>query len=72
MIQTNYSSRGQLLHVIMSLQQLPYQVTKEQIYWRFQVELPNGKLDRFRRTTEPGSTDIAAGQYVYDIEIFTR
>ena len=36
------------------------------------MELPNSNWTDSGGTTRDGSKDIAAGQYVYDVEIFTN
>ena len=71
---TNYSGRGQLRSTHESTTIAAYlKVTKTNpTGGALKVELPNGNWTDSGGTTRQGSTDIAAGQYVYDIEIFTN
>ena len=71
---TNYSGRGQLRSTHESTTIAAYlKVTKtDPTGGALKVELPNGNWTDSGGTTRQGSTDIAAGQYVYDIEIFTN
>ena len=71
---TNYSGRGQLRSTHESTTIAAYlKVTKtDPTGGALKVELPNGNWTDSGGVTRQGSTDIAAGQYVYDIEIFTN
>ena len=71
---TNYSGRGQLRSTHESTTIAAYlKVTKTNpTGGALKVELPNGNWTDSGGTTRQGSTDIAAGLYVYDIEIFTN
>jgi len=73
---TNYQGRGQLRSSHTSSTIAGYfKVTKtDQVNGIIKVEIPNGSwLDTSVSppVQRSGSTDISAGQYVYDLEIFT-
>lgn len=71
---TNYSGRGQLRSTHESTTITAYfKVTKTNpTGGALKVEIPNGNWTDSGGTTRQGSKDIPAGQYVYDLEIFTN
>ena len=71
---TNYSGRGQLRSTHESTTIAAYfKVTKTNpTGGALKVEIPNGNWTDSGGTTRQGSKDIPAGQYVYDLEIFTN
>ena len=71
---TNYSGRGQLRSTHESTTIAAYlKVTKTNpTGGALKVELPNGNWTDSDNNARIGSKDVAAGQYVYDIEIFTN
>jgi len=71
---TNYSGRGQLRSTHESTTIAAYfKVTKTNpAGGALKVEIPNGNWTDSGGTTRQGSKDIPAGQYVYDLEIFTN
>ena len=74
---TNYSGRGQLRSSHTSGTIIGYfKVTKTNpTGGALKIEIPNGSWTDTSVTpnlVRIGSTDMAAGQYVYDIEIFTN
>ena len=71
---TNYSGRGQLRSTHESTTIAAYfKVTKTNpAGGALKVEIPNGNWTDSGGTTRLGSKDIPAGQYVYDLEIFTN
>jgi len=71
---TNYSGRGQLRSTHESTTITAYfKVTKTNpAGGALKVEIPNGNWTDSGGTTRQGSKDIPAGQYVYDLEIFTN
>jgi len=71
---TNYSGRGQLRSAHESTTIAGYfKVTKTNpTGGALKVEIPNGDWTDSEGTAQQGSKDIPAGQYVYDLEIFTN
>jgi hypothetical protein len=71
---TNYSGRGQLRSTHESTTIAAYfKVTKTNpTGGALKVEIPNGNWTDSGGTPRQGSKDIPAGQYVYDLEIFTN
>ena len=75
---TNYSGRGQLRSSHTSTTIIGYfKVTKPGTGTdgALKIEIPNGSWTDTSVTPNAvriGSTDMAAGQYVYDLEIFTN
>lgn len=71
---TNYSGRGQLRSTHESTTIVGYfKVTKTNpTGGSLKVEIPNGNWTDSSNTARQGSKDIPAGQYVYDLEIFTN
>lgn len=71
---TNYSGRGQLRSTHESTTITAYfKVTKTNpAGGALKVEIPNGNWTDSGGTVRQGSKDIPAGQYVYDLEIFTN
>ena len=71
---SNYSGRGQLRSSHTSTAVAGYfKVTvTNPTGGALKVELPNGDWTDSSNITRSGSKDIPAGQYVYDVEIFTN
>ena len=71
---SNYSGRGQLRSSHTSTTIAGYfKVTiTNAANGSLKVELPNSNWTDSGGVTRNGSKDIAAGQYVYDVEIFTN
>ena len=71
---SNYSGRGQLRssHTSSTIAGYFKVTVTNPTGGALKVELPNGNWTDSGGTTQTGSKDIAAGQYVYDIEIFTN
>ena len=70
----NYSGRGQLRtsHTSTTIAGYFKVTVTNPTGGALKVELPNGHWTDSGGTARNGSKDIAAGQYVYDIEIFTN
>ena len=70
----NYSGRGQLRssHTSSTIAAYLKVTVTNAANGSLKVELPNGNWTDSGGTARNGSKDIAAGQYVYDIEIFTN
>ena len=71
---TNYQGRGQLRSSHETATVAGYfKVTRpDPSNGILKVEIPNGNWTDSGGTTRQGSKDIPAGQYVYDLEIFTN
>lgn len=71
---SNYSGRGQLRssHTSSTIAGYFKVTVTSPTGGALKVELPNSNWTDSGGTTRQGSKDIAAGQYVYDVEIFTN
>ena len=71
---SNYSGRGQLRssHTSTTIAGYLKVTITNASAGSLKVELPNSNWTDSGGTTRDGSKDIAAGQYVYDVEIFTN
>jgi len=70
---SNYAGRGQLRssHTATAVSGYLKVTVTNASTGSLKVELPNGNWTDSSGVTRTGSRDIPAGQYVYDVEIFT-